>query len=216
MEAGVRFVRYAPERPPAILENRDRAVSGVRVHHQLLGEQITINARTVVLTTPLAPHPEAEQLSRMLKVPLDGQGFFLEAHLKLRPVEFATDGVFIAGAARFPADIGEAMAQGMAAAAKAGAPMRAGEVSVEATTARTDPRICSGCGNCQAVCPFGAVQIEPDRHGRTVSSVTAVVCKGCGACVAACPCGAIQQQGFSDHQLFSMIESLAFDGEGPT
>lgn len=210
-EAGVRFVRYAPERPPTVVgEGR---VDGVRVHHQLAGEEITVAAQTVVLTTPLEPHPEAAKLSRNLKVPLDADGFFLEAHLKLRPVEFATAGVFIAGAARFPADIREAVAQGTAAAAKAAAPMAAGEVAVEATTAHSEARLCSGCGRCEAVCPFGAIGFEPDRSGRPVSTVNAVMCKGCGACAASCPCGAIQQSGFEDTQIFAMVESLAWEGE---
>jgi heterodisulfide reductase subunit A len=164
-----------------------------------------------VLTTPLVAHPDAEDLSRMLKVPLDRDGFFLEAHLKLRPVEFATDGVFIAGAARFPADIREAVAQGMAAAAKAAAPMGAGEVVVEATTAASDPAICSGCGNCEAICPFGAINIEAADNGKKVSKVNAVMCKGCGACVAACPNGAMQQKGFTDAQIFGMVETLVFE-----
>ncbi len=207
-EAGVRFVRYTPDRPPEVVgEGR---VRGVRVLHQLLGEEVTLPARTVVLTTPLVPHAEASDLSRMLKVPLDRDGFFLEAHVKLRPVEFATDGVFVAGAARFPADIREAVAQGKAAAAKAAAPMAAGEVAVEATTAGCDPRLCSGCGRCEAVCPFSAVEVGPDERGAVVSAVNAVMCKGCGACAAACPCGAIQQRGFTDHQLLAMTEALAW------
>jgi heterodisulfide reductase subunit A len=134
--------------------------------------------------------------------------------LKLRPVEFATDGVYVAGEARFPADIREAVTQGTAAAAKAAQPMRAGEVALESTTAVAQPRLCSGCGNCEAVCPFAAVEVKANDDGRSLSSVNAALCKGCGACVAACPNGAIQQQGFTDRQIFSMIETLAFDG-GP-
>jgi heterodisulfide reductase subunit A len=211
MEAGVRFVRYSPEHLPEVLG--DATVRAVRVHHDLMGRDIELPASIVVLTTPLVSHAEAGDLSRMLKVPLDADGFFLEAHMKLRPVEFATDGVFIAGAARFPADIREAVSQGIAAAAKAAAPMFAGEVTVEATTARTDARACSGCGGCEAVCPFGAVTIAPDKKGRPVSTVNAVVCKGCGACAATCPCGAIQQQGFTEQQILEMVESLAFGRE---
>ena len=139
-------------------------------------------------------------------------GFFLEAHMKLRPVEFATEGVYIAGTARFPGSLREAVTQGTAAAAKAAAPMYAGVVTLEATVAKTDTRICSGCGNCVTVCPFDAVEIEQDRAGRNVSAVNAVLCKGCGACAAACPNGAIQQQGFTDLQIFSMVETLTLEG----
>lgn len=209
-DAGVRFIRYDPDRPPEVFGNNK--VSCVRVYHTLAGIEVTLPASMVVLTTPLVPNDGAEDLGKMLKVPLDSYGFFLEAHLKLRPVEFATDGVYIAGAARFPADIREAVAQGIAAAAKAAAPMRAGEVSLEATTARIKKHLCSGCGNCELVCPFDAVEVKKDDKGQNVSSVNVVLCKGCGACVAACPNGAIQQQGFTDLQIFSMVETMAFDG----
>jgi heterodisulfide reductase subunit A len=209
--AGVRFLRYDPARPPEVLG--EGAVRGVRVHDTLAGREVELAAQRVVLTTPLVSRPEAPGLSRMLKVPLDGDGFFLEAHVKLRPVEFATDGILVAGAARFPCNIRDAVSQGRAAAAKAAAPMAAGEVTVEATTAAADPLLCSACGNCERICPFGAVTIGADARGRMASQVNAVVCKGCGACVPACPCGAIQQRGFTDAQLLAMIESLAYDGE---
>ncbi len=209
-DAGVRFIRYDPDRPPEVAG--DEKVSSVRFFHTLSGEEVTLPASMVVLTTPLVPNDGAENLGKILKVPLDGYGFFLEAHLKLRPVEFATDGVYIAGTARFPVDIGEAVAQGIAAAAKAAAPMAAGQISLEATTATIETRLCSGCGNCEMVCPFAAVEVKKDDRGRNVFSVNAVLCKGCGACVAACSNGAIQQRGFTDLQIFSMIETMAYEG----
>ena len=208
-DAGVRFIRYEPDRPPEVIG--EKKVSSVRVYHTLSGEEIMLPASMVVLTTPLIPNEGAAELSRMLKVPIDRYNFFLEAHLKLRPVEFATDGVYIAGAARFPVDIREAVAQGIAAAAKAAAPMTAGEVILEATIARTEPLLCSGCGNCEMVCPFAAVEVRKDDKIQNKSFVNAVLCKGCGACTAVCPNGAIQQLGFTDHQIFSMIETMAFE-----
>jgi heterodisulfide reductase subunit A len=209
--SGVRFVRFDPDRPPEVIG--DSSVAAVRVWNTLIGEEIELAADRLVLTTPLVGHPEATTLSQLLKVPLDEDGFFLEAHVKLRPVEFATDGIFIAGAARFPCNIRESVAQGRATAAKAGAPMAAGEVAVEATIAASDPLRCSACGNCVKVCPFGAVEIEADPQGRPASAVNPVTCKGCGACVPACPCGAIQQLGYTDSQIFSMVLSLAVDGQ---
>ena len=133
----------------------------------------------------------------------------MEAHLKLRPIEFATDGVYLCGSARYPSDITESVSQAYAASAKAAIPMREGVVRVEAITAFSQERLCDGCGNCFRVCPFGAIELRDSERGGQVAGVNAAQCKGCGCCVAACPNGAMQQRGFSDQQLMAMIEALA-------
>jgi len=207
MELGVRFIRYDPENPPQLLG--DGRVEGVKVYHALIGREVILPAQMVVLTTPLLPQPDNERLSKMLKVPLGSEGFFLEAHLKLRPVEFATDGVYLCGSARYPADIRESVSQAYAASAKAAIPMREGVVRVEAITAFSQERLCHGCGNCLWVCPFGAIELKDSEGGGQVAGVNAAQCKGCGCCVAACPNGAMQQRGFSDQQLMTMVEALA-------
>jgi heterodisulfide reductase subunit A len=206
MELGVRFLRYDLENPPEVL-GAERA-EAVKVQHQLMGKEVVLPVEMVVLTTPLVAREDNEKLSKMLKVPLGSEGFFLEAHLKLRPIEFSTDGIYMCGAARYPSSIPESVSQAYAAAAKASIPIREGLVRVEAITAVCDERTCSACGNCVEACPFGAIELQQGKHGR-VAYVNTAQCKGCGSCVAACPSGAMQQRGFSDRQVLSMIGALA-------
>jgi heterodisulfide reductase subunit A len=206
LELGVRFVRYDLDNPPVVM-GAQRA-EAVKVQHQLVGKEVVLPADLVVLTTPLVAHEDNEKLSKMLKVPLGGEGFFLEAHLKLRPIEFATDGVYVCGSARYPSNIPESVSQAYATAAKAAIPIREGVVHVAAITAVCNERACSACGNCVEVCPFNAIELRDGRFGRT-AYVNTAQCKGCGNCVAACPSGAMQQKGFDDRQLMCMIGALA-------
>ena len=172
-----------------------------------------LRADLVVLSAGIEPHDDNDSLTKLLKVPLGSEGFFLEAHQKLRPVEFSTDGVYVCGSARYPSNIPESVSQAYATVAKATIPIRAGLVRVEAITAVCDERTCSACGNCVDVCPFGAIELQDGRSGRT-AQVNPAQCKGCGCCVAACPSGAIQQKGFNDRQLVSMIGALAEEMTG--
>ncbi len=206
MEAGVRFMRYDLENPPQVVGN-GRAEK-VIVKDPLRGRELKLPADVVVLTPPLVPGPDNGTISRLLKVPLAESGFFLEAHIKLRPVEFATDGVFICGTARWPADISETISQAYAASSKAAIPMRAGEVTAEAITAFSDPAACAGCGTCVTTCPFNAIELQSKNDGKKFAVVNVVQCKGCGSCVAACPSKAMQQRGFTDAQVLSMIETF--------
>ncbi len=211
MELGVRFIRYDIENPAQIIG--EERVEAVKVYHELMGKEVILPADLVVLTTPLVPREDNERLSKMLKVPLGSERFFLEAHLKLRPIEFATDGIYICGSARYPSNIPESVSQAYATAAKAAIPIRNGFVRVEAITVFCDERTCTACGNCVEVCPFGAIELQEGRFGRT-AQVNIAQCKGCGCCVAACPSGAMQQRGFADKQLFSMICALAEEMTG--
>jgi heterodisulfide reductase subunit A len=204
-EAGVRFIRYDLARPPEVVGNGK--VEGVKVYHQLRQKELELPCNTVVLTTPLVPHNDNDALSRILKVPLGQEGFFLEAHLKLQPVEFATDGIYICGSARWPVEVAEAIFQGCAAAAKAAVPMRRGCVRPEAITSCVDRELCAGCGICAALCPYNAIELKSD-NGKRVSSVITALCKGCGTCAAACPSGAISMDHFKDEQIMAQIEAL--------
>jgi heterodisulfide reductase subunit A len=205
MESGVRFVRYSLERPPEVIGNG--AVESVRVYHQLIGKQVELPSDMVVLTTPLVPRDENGETSRMLKVPLGSEGFFLEAHLKLQPVEFATDGIYICGSARWPVEVSEAVFQAYAASAKAAVPLRRGYVRPEAITGSVDEDACGGCGICVAMCPYRAMEMRTENGGRIAHAITAL-CKGCGTCGAACPSGAISMSHFKDEQIMAQIEAL--------
>jgi len=205
-EAGVRFLRYNLDNPPQVIGTKK--VEAVKVYDELIATELELPTDLLVLTTPLIPAKGNEALSKMLKVPLGNGGFFLEAHVKLRPIEFAMDGIYVCGSCRWPVDIRDSISQGYAAASKAAIPMRRGVVKVEAITAYADKNICQGCGSCVAVCPFDAVEIQL-FNGRRVAEVNAALCKGCGLCAAACPNGAMQQKGFTDLQLLSMVNALA-------
>lgn len=208
-ELGVRFLRYSQDRPPQVVGNGKASI--VRVYDELLGEEVELLSDMVVLATPLVHNQGNENISRMLKVPLSEDKFFLEAHVKLRPVEFSTEGIFVCGSARWPADIADCISQAYAASAKAAILMRRGFARVEPITAFVDEAICAGCGSCALVCPFSAIEVQP-RDGKRVINITAVKCKGCGCCAAVCQSGAMQQRGFTDQQLVGMIDALVGRG----
>jgi heterodisulfide reductase subunit A len=210
-EAGVRFIRYTLSNPPKVIGAKK--VESVKVYDELMDMELELPCDLLVLATPLISNDDNEELSKMLKVPIGDGGFFLEAHVKLRPVEFAMDGIYVAGSCRWPADIRESIAQGYAAASEAAIPLRQGLVKVEAITATVNPKICKGCGTCVLVCPFDAIELKECEikglEGKIVSEVNTALCKGCGLCAAACPNGAVQQRGFTDTQLLSMVNALS-------
>ncbi len=204
-EKGVRFMRYGLDKPAEV--SRTQRGTVVKVFDETLDEDINVDADLVVLATPMVARDDSRGVGKLLKVPLDKFGFFLEAHVKLRPVEFATDGVFVCGAARWPGSVSECISQGMAAAAKAAIPIRRGKVVIEAITAQSDPDKCAACGNCVIACPYEAIEIV-ESEGRRYAKVNETQCKGCGTCVAACPNDAMQQRGFTTRQLGAMIDAL--------
>jgi heterodisulfide reductase subunit A len=205
MELGVRFIRYSLERPPEVVGNEK--VEKIKVYHELRRREIELPCDTLVLTTPLVPAEDNQDISKMLKVSLDEFGFLLEAHLKLRPVEFAMDGIYVCGSARWPTDVTEGISQAYAAASKAAGPLRMGFVKAEAINAFVNEDECSGCGVCEVLCPFQAIELQP-RDDKRVSHINEAVCKGCGTCGAACPSGAISMHHFTDEQILAQVEAL--------
>jgi heterodisulfide reductase subunit A len=210
LDRGIKFVRYRKDQPPRV-EGAGTRAEKVKVFHTLMGKEIELDVDLVLLTTPLVPARDNSVLSQMMKIPLGMDGFFLEAHQKLRPVEFPADGIFVAGCARYPADIADSIGQSLAAATKAAIPMARGKVVSDAFISEVDSIQCSACGRCLDICPFGAVdwaEVRTSDHGtRQVAKINPAECKGCGLCTASCLSGAIRLSGFTDGQIFAMIGS---------
>jgi heterodisulfide reductase subunit A len=205
-KAGVRFLRFPREKRPQVRRNDGKLV--VDVFHDRMQMNIPLEADLVVLSVPLVQNPDAEKLSQMLKVPLGQDRFFFEAHVKLRPVDFATDGIFLCGTAQGPKDIGESISQGYAAAGRATIPLAKGYVRSEAIISSVDEAKCVGCGICESVCSNGAIEVVKTEEGRR-ARVTGVKCKGCGTCGSSCIRKAIKMYHFSDEQLIAQ-ERAAF------
>ncbi|MCK4456524.1 MAG: CoB--CoM heterodisulfide reductase iron-sulfur subunit A family protein [Thermoplasmata archaeon] len=197
-ESGVRFIRYRNERPPNVTKEGDQLI--VTYYHETLKVERKLAVDMVVLSTPLVPQEDAKDVSQMLKVPLGPSGFFLEAHVKLRPVDFATDGIFVCGTAKGPADITESVSQGLATASRAGSLMKKGYVQAEVLTPQIDVDRCIGCGICESVCPYKAIVVKRGDRGLKAEVIPAA-CKGCGTCGASCPMKAIVMSNYTDEQL---------------
>ena len=207
-EMGVRFVNYSPENPPVVAGGK------VKVLNPILGREMTLEADLVVLSPPLVPNEGADDISKMLKVPLDENKFFLEAHVKLRPMDFATDGIYVCGTAHWPATTGESIAQALGAASHASIPLTRGFVKVEPIVSELyDEEACRGCGMCAANCPYGAIEIVETPKGPKAKFIE-VACKGCGVCAATCYRRAIAMSHYTDEQLNSQVEAY-LKGEGP-
>ena len=203
---GIEFIRG---RPAEILENDDLTLT-VRAEDTLLGKVTEYTYDLVVLSVGLEPPKGSNELRQTLGLSRTSDGFYMEAHPKLRPVDTLTDGVYIAGVAQGPKDIPDAVAQGSAAASRASIPMAKGEVEIEPITADTDTTVCGACEVCVELCPFGAVSIEgegADKH----AAINVALCKGCGTCVGACPSGAMNQNHFKTEQIMAQIAAALED-----
>jgi heterodisulfide reductase subunit A len=171
----------------------------------LLGEPIEFEADLVVLAVGMEPRDSTSEVSQLLKLPRSADGFFLEAHPKLRPVDTAMEGVFLAGCCQGPKDIPDTVAQAKAAASSALIPLVRGSVPVESATAVVSEELCAGCGMCVDVCPYDAPALDP-LWG--VSRINAVLCKACGACAVTCPSKAIRLQHFTAEQVLAQVDAL--------
>jgi heterodisulfide reductase subunit A-like polyferredoxin len=210
-EAGVLFIRYEPEREPRLETGGDGLQ--VFVHEPILHDDLLIRTDLLVLSQGIvAPYEENEHLSKMLKVPLNADGFFLEAHMKLRPVDFATEGIFLAGLAHSPKSIEESISQANAAVARALTYLSKKELETIGTISEVDEKKCIGCGLCESVCPYKAVEILTKRTivgQKQVAQINKALCKGCGACTASCRSGSIDLKGFTNAEVVAQITELA-------
>ena len=201
-ESGTVFVRFDVEQKPEVKRN-GRGDFIIEVFDSIVGKQISIPAQIVVLSAGMDPEPGNRDIAKMLKVPLGENGYFHEAHVKLRPVEFATDGVFLCGLAHGPKYIGESVAQARAAASRALTVMTQDTVHSEGNVAMVDENSCNGCGICADVCAYKAIEIVEEK-----AVVNELICKGCGSCAAACLSGAIDLRGFGNKQIIKEFEEL--------
>ncbi|MFX0136947.1 MAG: 4Fe-4S binding protein, partial [Candidatus Hodarchaeota archaeon] len=218
-ENGVIFIRFDKDSEPLVdLMKNDLTVT---VKDTLSNNQLRIKTDLVVLSAAFMP-TENRELSQMLKVPLEQNGFFLEAHVKLRPLDFATDGIFLCGAAQWPKFINESIIQARGAAARAGTILSKEKMKIIGAIAEIDENKCVGCGQCRETCLFEAVDmIEIIKEFKAIrvsvdpsvsitrykSRVLPALCKGCGMCIGVCPVGAITLKHFTNKQLAVMIES---------
>jgi len=224
--AGVRFVRYDFDRKPQVEITDDRqqttdqtsspvtrhAPLAIRVWEPVLREELTLNADLLVLSTPVVAPKGTRELATTLKVPIDLDGFFLEAHVKLRPVDFASDGVFMAGLAHYPKFLDETIAQAQAAAARAANILAQEKMLTSARVAVVDPARCVGCLTCVRSCPYHVPKIVPTQAGVGsifgAAFVETAICHGCGICAAECPAKAIQLMHYTDAQMLTKVDAL--------
>jgi heterodisulfide reductase subunit A len=202
-EKGIIFIEYNDLSPPRIKPEGSQLKIEVDTPKK---EKILINSDLMVLSAGIyANREENEELAKMLKVPLNEDNFFLEAHVKLRPVDFATEGVFVAGLAHCPKTIEDSILQANAAVSRACTILSKEEIEAEGKTARINLARCIGCGMCVENCAYNAIELIEDRRFGTVASINQALCKGCGACSGSCRCAAIDILGFTGEQIFAMI-----------
>ena len=200
-ESQVKFIKHIEEVTPEITQESEGKLT-VTAYDALSGQEISLPCDWVVLSTPMIPHKEEVILARMLKIPISSDGFLMEAHVKLRPVDTQMDGIFLAGVASGPKDVPESIVSAKAAAARAGTLMANKKMRTEALTSVVDEEECFGCGLCEEICTYGAHYLENGK-----SHTIAALCRGCGACAAECPRRAIAMQHFTDDQVLAQIKA---------
>ena len=203
---GVIFIRYELGEKPRV-ETDGNGSLRVTVKDRVLGRPLTLRPDFINLATAIVPSG-LDELANLFKVPLNSDRFFLEAHAKLRPVDFATDGVFLCGLAHYPKPIEESVAQALAAASRAATVLSQNYVEASGLVAIIDAERCVGCQGCLDVCPFGAISYFEDRH---ICQVNKALCKGCGGCAATCPSGSVQLMGFRPQQIYAQIDQALAD-----
>ena len=204
-EKGVVFVRYDFDKELKI--SKDPNNLNVRCTSYVLQREVEIKPDMLVLATAIVP-PQENSIAQLFKVPLNDDGFFVEAHVKLQPIDFSTKGVFVCGLAHSPKPIDEAIAQGLGAASRAGTFLSQDKVLGNAIVSKIDPQVCWGCGKCVENCSYSAIELVELEGNKRVSQVQEVLCTGCGACSVICPTGAASVFHFDDGQVLSMVDTM--------
>jgi heterodisulfide reductase subunit A2 len=210
-EKNVKFIRFEPQDKPQVEAGESeegRPVLKVTVPDYIVGNRFEIDADIVSLAAAVIPSAESKEVSQLFKVPLGPDGFFQEAHVKLRPVEFAVDGVFLCGIAHYPKLISEAISQANGAAGRALTLLSHDTVTVSGSVCEVDESKCIGCGACILACTYGAIEFRETRQGKK-AVVNPILCKGDGLCNAKCPTVAIQLKHFTDEELIAQIDAAA-------
>jgi heterodisulfide reductase subunit A len=208
----VKFIRYEPNDKPQVeaVEEEGRPVLRVTLPDYILGRKLTIDADYLVLAAAVIPSAGNREISRLFKVSLGPDDFFKEAHVKLRPVDFTADGVFLCGTAHYPKHIPEAINQAYGAAGRALTLLSHDIVTVSGSVCEVNERRCMGCGACISACTYGAIEFRESRQGKK-ALVNPVLCKGDGLCNAKCPTGAIFLKHFTDEDILSQIDAAVSD-----
>jgi heterodisulfide reductase subunit A len=207
---GVLFINYEDERKPKVVNENGKLK--VAFWESVLREEVEVEPDVVVLSAATIPNPSNKHVAEMLKVPLTKDGSFLEAHMKLRPVDFATEGVFLCGMAHSPKYIDESIAQACAAAARATTILSKKTLEMEGIVANVSEDLCSGCRICEYLCPYGAVEMK-DKEGKTIAHVLEALCKGCGACGTACPTKAITMGHFTTEEILAQVRATLLEAK---
>ena len=206
-ELGVIFINYSVHQKPNIMINEEDV--SVVVWDHVLHEPFSIDADVVILSTAIVPNPDTKDLAKLYRLQVGSDGFLQEAHVKLRPVDFATDGIFLAGLAHFPKPIEEAITEAQAAVARAVTVLSDRRIELDSNKARLDLEKCDHCALCVDVCPYQAIQLEApqDEEDKQRVVVNVAKCKGCGVCQATCPKDGINVGGFTYRQLSAQVEA---------
>jgi heterodisulfide reductase subunit A-like polyferredoxin len=216
LEAGILFIRRSDGEQPRVEIQESQGALTIHVREAALGAQLSLQADLLVLSTPMVPAQGSRDLAHLLKVPVDGDGWFLEAHVKLRPVDFSSNGIFLAGAAHYPKLLGEAIVQAQAAASRAATLLAKEALPTGGAVARVDPQACVGCLTCVRICPYGVPRMKPDAQGvggvMGTAHIEPSICQGCGTCVGECPANAIELLHYQHSQLETQVRAL-FDLE---
>lgn len=208
-QLGVVFMRYTEDAKPEIDIDSKKTVFGenaliIKLKDHVLGTDVMLDPEKIILSPAIIPQEDVDTISRMLKIPLNEDKFFMEAHVKLRPVDFSAEGIFLAGLAHSPKGMEDTISQAKASAERACAIISSEDYTSEANIAKVDLEICAGCGMCVSVCPYDAPELIW-LNGKEYAHVNSALCKGCGSCASICPSGAMQQLGYKEEQQLAML-----------
>jgi heterodisulfide reductase subunit A-like polyferredoxin len=223
-EKGVLFIHYEFDRKPDVqfagcgmqdaqpLSPNPQHPITIRVWEPILHQELTLYPDMLILSMPVVPQDDVREMAARFKVPTDADGFFLEAHVKLRPVDFASDGIFMAGMAHYPKLLDETIIQAQAAAARAARVLSHETLTAGGRVAVVDANKCTGCLTCVRICPFNVPKIRADLTGVGgiigAAYIEAAVCQGCGSCASECPARAIQLMHYTDAQMTAKVGAL--------